>query len=61
MICNICKIQKGPGVFSSYYHQGVVVDLEYLTGICFDCYCLVPEHIPRKQARQFLERTTNDL
>jgi len=45
MICKICK-KDGWG-FTKELHGWVIHNkIEYLVGICFDCYWRVPDYIP---------------
>ena len=56
MICDMCKQEKVFSIFTRESHYSFVTDINYLAGICYDCYDTVPNHIPRKQIRKFLER-----
>ena len=56
MKCIICDKEKGFSIITDAVHRVVMADTEALTGICFDCYETVPEYIPRKQVKMWLER-----
>ena len=53
MKCKICKKEKYLSIFSTM-HSNLVVDIAYLYSICYDCYCLVPKYIPRRQVEKWL-------
>ncbi len=53
MKCKNCKEEKYQSIFNDN-HEGIVINLPYLYGICFDCFELVPSYIPRRQVKRWL-------